>query len=87
MLMYATVCKHNGNTDRNTTSFLTCIFTGILRGWWNEYLSEENKREILNDVKQENNQPKEDVVYTLILATIEYFIVNIVDQGEKTMIL
>ena len=77
--------QHNSNTDKNKASILPCNFTGILRGWWNNYLSEENKREILNVVKQEGNQqPREDVVYTLILAIIEHFTRNVIDQGDKT---
>lgn len=32
MLMYFTVCKQNGNNDRNIASFLTYEFNGILKG-------------------------------------------------------
>jgi len=63
MLMYTTVCKNNGNTDKNTASFLVCGFTGILQGWWDNYLSPEQRNEVLSAVKLENNQQRE-YVYT-----------------------
>jgi len=33
LLMYATVCRQYDNTDKNTASFMTCDFNGVLKGW------------------------------------------------------
>lgn len=72
MLIYFTVCKKQ-EYPQNTASFLTNGFTDILRGWWANSLLEENRNEILNAVKKENNQQREDVVYTQVLAIIDHF--------------
>ena len=53
MMMFATVCQHNGNTDRNT-SFLVILLAFFKVGGITNF-SEENKYEILNALKQENN--------------------------------
>jgi hypothetical protein len=48
MLMYATICKQQGNPDRNIAIFITVGFVGQLRGWWDFYLNEVQKEEILS---------------------------------------
>lgn len=83
ILMYSTVGRHNGNTDKNIAAFLTCRFTGTLKGWWDNYLTSEQKNKILNAVKLENNQHRVDTVYTLILAVLNHFTSGITGNGER----
>lgn len=71
--MYSIVCIHNCNTDKNIAAFLTCGFTGILKGWWDNYLTFEQKNEILNVVELKSNQHREDIVYTLIITILNHF--------------
>ena len=68
MLMYTSICKTAGNTDKNVAMFFINGFTRCLRGWWDHALTITQKEEILNAVKQETAtaQPNEDAVYTLI---------------------
>jgi hypothetical protein len=78
MLMYATICKQQGNPDRNIAIFITVGFVGQLRGWWDFYLTEVQKEEILSHKKIVKNEStgaetstnEEDAVYTLCLAII-----------------
>src|ERR1051325_1764391 len=51
MIMYSTVCKQHGNSDRDVASFITTDFVGQLRGWWDHYLTENQKKDILNHKK------------------------------------
>ena len=37
MLMYSTICKTNGNTDKNVAKMIVAGFTGQLKGWWDNY--------------------------------------------------
>ncbi|KAG5630265.1 hypothetical protein H5410_001982 [Solanum commersonii] len=48
MLMYATICKSVNNTDRTICKMIIAGFTGQLRGWWDTYISLEEKAVVLN---------------------------------------
>nr|XP_016505811.1 PREDICTED: uncharacterized protein LOC107823638 [Nicotiana tabacum] len=57
-------------------------FTGQLRGWWDNYLSVEEKATVINSTAVDEGvdnigmalvKGREDVVYTLILIILEYF--------------
>ena len=56
MLIYATACKANNNDDKQCAILIISGFTGILRGWWDNFLTSNQKDEILNAVKIENKQ-------------------------------
>ena len=51
MLMYCSVCKENENSDHQTAHYLVNGFTGFLKGWWDNFLFEVQKSEILNATK------------------------------------
>ncbi|XP_050912612.1 uncharacterized protein LOC127127466 [Lathyrus oleraceus] len=97
MIMYSTVCKQHGNSDSSIASFITTGFVGQLRGWWDHYLTESQKLEILNHKKIVKNEPRtststvvamtttgeEDAVYTLCLSILQHFVGTNVPIGEK----
>lgn len=82
MLMYSTICKNNGNTDKAITNMIIAGFTGQLKGWWDNYLSQDNKDNILNTIKEENGRQVENTVYTLIVNIIEHFTGRWSDNSE-----
>lgn len=48
--MYATICKSVKNTDRNICKMIIAGFTGQLRGWWDNYMSIEQKTAVINAI-------------------------------------
>ena len=72
ILMYCTVCKQNDNSDHQIARFIVNGFTGILKGWWDNFLSEVQKSEILNATKGIDQQ--QDACYTLIQAILLHFV-------------
>ena len=79
MLIYATECKTNNNDDKSCAVMIISGFTGTLRGWWDNYLTTNQKNEILGEVKIEANaqgQPVSvtDIIYTLVQTIIYHFI-------------
>ena len=76
MLMYASICKSAGNLDKNVAMFIVSCFTGSLKGWWDNVLTNTQKVEVLDAIKQETatSQPTIDAVYTLIQTLISYFV-------------
>ena len=86
--MYSTICKANKNSEQNTASMVIAGFTGQLKGWWDNYLTEEQRMTILNVVKQENGNPTRNIVYTLVLTIIEHFSGRWLDNSEtiRTML-
>ncbi|CAK8570624.1 unnamed protein product [Lathyrus sativus] len=95
--MYSSVCKQHGNSDASIASFITTGFVGQLRGWWDHYLTESQKLEILNHKKIVKSEPRtststivatstlgeEDAVYTLCLSILQHFVGTNVPIGEK----
>ena len=58
MLMYASICKANGNNDSDIAKFIINGFTGVLYGWWHNSLNLTQKEEILSAtrIETEGNQ-------------------------------
>ncbi|KAG5630149.1 hypothetical protein H5410_001866 [Solanum commersonii] len=56
MLMYSTICKTNKNSDKTITDMITAGFIGQLKGWWDNYLSQDQRDKVLLLVKQEGEQ-------------------------------
>uniref|UniRef100_A0A7N0TRA8 Uncharacterized protein n=1 Tax=Kalanchoe fedtschenkoi TaxID=63787 RepID=A0A7N0TRA8_KALFE len=81
--MYSTISKTAGNTDLNIAKMITAGFTGQLKGWWDNYLTPQNKDEILSTVKQEGGRMIENAVYTLVINIIEHFTGRISDNNEN----
>uniref|UniRef100_A0A7N0TK87 Peptidase A2 domain-containing protein n=1 Tax=Kalanchoe fedtschenkoi TaxID=63787 RepID=A0A7N0TK87_KALFE len=72
-----------GNTDLNIAKLITAGFTGQLKDWWDNYLTPQNKDEILSTVKQEHGRIIENAVYTLVINIIEHFTGRISDNSEN----
>ncbi|KAG5572753.1 hypothetical protein H5410_062519 [Solanum commersonii] len=51
MLMYSTICKTNKNSDKTITDMITAGFTSQLKGWWDNYLNQQQRDTILQEVK------------------------------------
>ena len=74
ILMYNTICKANKNSKKERANMIIAGFTGQLKGWLDNYLSESQCMAILNAVKDENGMSP-NVVYSLVQTIIEYFFV------------
>jgi len=48
--MYAAICKNVKNTHRNICKMLIAGFIGQLRGWWDNYMSLEQKVVVINAI-------------------------------------
>ncbi|RYE12240.1 MAG: hypothetical protein EOP45_23210, partial [Sphingobacteriaceae bacterium] len=80
--MAACAYKSKNNNDPTVANVLISGFTGQLKGWWDYYISPENKTQILtakkNVVKLENGTnvqtQEDDVVNTLIFAIMKSFV-------------
>ena len=54
MLMYSSICLHtNNNNDHAICKMIIAGFTGQLRGWWDDFLTPEEKYAIMNAYKEE----------------------------------
>ncbi|KAG5615335.1 hypothetical protein H5410_015159 [Solanum commersonii] len=65
MLMYSTIYKTNKTSDKTIADMITAGFTGQLKGWWNNYLNQEQRDKVLQAVKLEGEQYTQNAVYTL----------------------
>ena len=54
ILMYKTIYKANKNSIKDNGNMIIARFTGQLKGWWDNYISESQRITILNSVKDEN---------------------------------
>ncbi|KAG5579420.1 hypothetical protein H5410_050047 [Solanum commersonii] len=55
MLMYATIYKSVKNIDRTIRKMIIVGFIGQLQGWWDNYLSMEEKASIINAVATDDS--------------------------------
>ncbi|CAK8565192.1 unnamed protein product [Lathyrus sativus] len=93
--MYSTVCKQNRNSDRDIATFISTGFVGQLRGWWDHYLTDSQKKDILVSKKMIKSEAlvieasgvattgEEDAVYTLCLSILQHFVETNIPIGEK----
>ncbi|KAM7510610.1 hypothetical protein LguiB_009485 [Lonicera macranthoides] len=51
MTMYGTACKASGSSDKSVAEFMIAGFSGQLRGWWDNVLTDSQRNEIKNSVK------------------------------------
>ena len=58
-------------------------FYWILKGWWDHCITSEQKLEIFNAIKIENNVTTQDAIYTLMMTILEHFTGGVTDHGEK----
>lgn len=52
--MYGTIDKTNKNFEKDTANMIIAEFTGQIKGWWDNRLSESQRMSILNVIKDEN---------------------------------
>ncbi|XP_045798027.1 uncharacterized protein LOC123892268 [Trifolium pratense] len=94
IIMYSSICKQQDNSDSSIASFITTGFVGQLRGWWDHYLTDAQKREILSHKKfiktktSSSNTTitttgEEDAVYTLCLSILQHFVGTNIPIAEK----
>ena len=83
MMMYSTIAKANHNEDKTVANMIVAGFTGQLKGWWDNYLTSQDKQTILDTIKTENGEQKTNAVYTLIVNIIEHFTGRWSDNSEN----
>ena len=94
MTMVSTTYKLNNRlSDHAVAQTIVAGFTGQLKGWWDNYLTFEDRNGILKayrinenneDVKDEDGQDIEDVVATLIFSISKHFIEDPAKIMDKT---
>ncbi|XLT51387.1 hypothetical protein HN873_043991, partial [Arachis hypogaea] len=72
MTMAATAYKMRKASDKEAAIMITQGFTGQLKGWWDNFLSIQEKELIINSVRQEDQLP--DATSTLIYTIIKNFV-------------
>ena len=79
------------NSNFHAVDALVIGFTGLLKGWWDHYLNQNDREYILNSkktiIKEEGTSVQsyeEDVVNTLIFAITKHFIWDPVYFQERT---
>ncbi|KAK2402568.1 hypothetical protein QL285_052074 [Trifolium repens] len=77
MTMAATAFKIKKNSDRKTKDMLVMGFTGQLKGWWDNILSEEDKLQIDSAIKMETN---EEICVTTLLYAITKLVMGFTGQ-------
>ena len=75
------------HSEEQTIKLIVAGFTGILKGWWDNYLSPENRLYITTCVKNEENTQIPLMVETLVTAIIHNFIGDPKIFEERTSIL
>ena len=84
MTMAAGAYRIKGNNDQSIVNIIIAGFTGQLKGWWDNYVSPEDKARVLSSkkiiVKTENNiqiqTEEDDMVNTLIFTIMKSFVGN-----------
>ncbi|GAV90744.1 hypothetical protein CFOL_v3_34148, partial [Cephalotus follicularis] len=83
MTMVSNAHKIRNNSDKTIANLLIAGFTGQLKGWWDNVLTMQQQTEILEAIQvnvlkepilDNNNEPIEDAVSTLIYSISQYFI-------------
>ena len=80
MIMYSTICKQNDNDGHEIARILVNGFTRILKGWWDNIITETQQIEILSAYKRitepitRNVQIEQDAGYTLINTILHHFV-------------
>nr|KAJ0185849.1 hypothetical protein LSAT_V11C900487880 [Lactuca sativa] len=93
MTMAASAYKAHNNIQLQIVNIITSGFTGSPKGWWDFYISQEEKDYIVSAkktiIKPENNQQiqtfEDDMVNTLTFAIIKNFVGDPTTFQEKTL--
>ena len=70
-MMMASTAYSKENEDHLVVQFLIAGFTGVLRGWWDNMLN-ENERNYIQTSK--NEEREQNAVHRLIYAITKHFI-------------
>ena len=76
MTLLTNVYKNHGKSDHQIAHLIVTGFTSQLKGWWDHYLNNDDRNQILIAIKREtdrsvimtNRQPSQDAVNTLIFT-------------------
>ncbi|XP_070021475.1 uncharacterized protein [Nicotiana sylvestris] len=82
MLMYNNICKVNKNRDRAIAEMIIAGFTSQLKGWWDNYLTHDQRFKIMNATKTEEDKTVQNSVYSLVMNIIEHFSKRWFDNSE-----
>ncbi|XP_074299790.1 uncharacterized protein LOC141630958 [Silene latifolia] len=63
---------------------IVAVFTGQLKGWWDNYLSEDERQAMYNTVKIENGVTLHQAVYTLVINIVDHFTGQYANKQEST---
>ncbi|KAK9705176.1 hypothetical protein RND81_07G038600 [Saponaria officinalis] len=80
--MYSTICKQLKNSDSNIAKMIVSGFTGQLKGWWDNYLTNAMKASVYN-AKTTGENIVENAVYTLTINIIEQFTGRFLNNNEN----
>jgi len=75
------------HSEEQTIKLIIVGFTGILKGWWDNYLNSENRMYITTCIKTEENIQIPLMVETLVTAIIHNFIGDPKIFDERTSML
>jgi len=75
------------HSEEQIIKLIVAGFTGILKGWWDNYLNSENRMYITTCVKTEDNTQIPLMVETLVTAIIHNFIGDPKNFYERTSML
>ena len=93
MTLLTNVYKNHGKQDHQIAHLIVTDFIGQLKGWWDHYLNNDDRNEILTDVKREidgsvimiDRQPSQDTVNILIFTITKHFVGDPNQYKEKAL--
>ena len=82
MTLLTNVYKNHGKQDHHIAHLIITGFIGQLKGWWDHYLNNDDRNEILTVVKRETDgsvimtdrQLSQDAINTLIFTITKHFV-------------
>ena len=82
MTLLTNAYKNHGKLNHQIAHLIVTGFTSQLKSWWDHYLNNDDRNEILTAIKNETNgsvimtdkQPSQDAVNTLIFTITKHFV-------------
>ncbi len=90
--MYTTLSFRNNKTDHQIANIIVIGFTGQLKGWWDNALTDNDRQWLANAYKRtqngtpiliENGKQIQDVINTLVFAITKHFVGDPVEYRES----
>ncbi|XP_070002022.1 uncharacterized protein [Nicotiana sylvestris] len=74
--------------DRAIAEMIIAGLTGQLKGWWDNYLTHDQRFQIMNATKTEEDRTVQNLIYSLVMNIIEHFSRRWSDNSEtiRTML-